>query len=109
MVEEAVVVNELSIIARQARDGFSGIVVCKDWILAPDGENYMAFEGTVTIVHDEQAIGFKVRGNDTNWMARIAGKSGMTINILGCQVRAVHAFGSTDLQRAPRAPIFVVS
>jgi uncharacterized Fe-S cluster-containing radical SAM superfamily protein len=94
-------------IAKQAKAGFRGLVVTKEWILAPNGETYMAFAGTVTILNDEVAVGFRVKGNESNWIARITGASGMSINILGCQVRAIHALVD-DVERAPRAPIFDV-
>ncbi len=57
-----------------------------------DGKQYMAVAGIVSIVEDEDLVGFKARGTESNWVARVESAlddSSSTLNILGCQIRAI--------------------
>lgn len=78
------------------RKGFNGVVILKEWQTAPDGINYIGFVGLVSILKDEEILGFELRGNDSNWVARVDGAT-MAITVPGCQVRAVWAID--DLSR----------
>lgn len=73
-------------------DGFVGIVQLKGFAMMPDGRQYMGVAGKVSVLRDEEVVGFKVSGGETaNWLCRVEGPSG-SINILGCQVKLVHQF-----------------
>lgn len=68
---------------------FAGTVVLKQWMHYPaDGRQYMGFWGKVSILSDEEAVGFKVQGNESNWIARVQGETS-SVNILGCQIRSI--------------------
>lgn len=70
--------------------GFSGTVTVRNWIRYQDGEQYDGFHGTVSLYTDVEATGFEAKGHDTaNWIARIEGPSGDSVNLLGCQVTSV--------------------
>jgi hypothetical protein len=71
---------------------FTGIVQLKQYAPFPDGRQYIGVAGQVSVIKDEEMIGFEVRGGETaNWLLRVDGPTG-SINILGCQVRMVHQF-----------------
>ncbi len=73
-------------------EGFAGIVQLKQYALIPDGRQYLGIAGDVSILRDEDIVGFKVSGGETaNWIARVNGRSG-SVNILGCQIKMVHQF-----------------
>jgi hypothetical protein len=68
---------------------FQGVVVTMDWVRMPDGKAYMSFRGMVSIMSAEDAVGWVPTGyNSANWLARVQGPT-MSINLMGCQVRAV--------------------
>lgn len=72
--------------------GFDGIVQMKHFMLMPDGKQYIGAAGKVTFVTDMEMVGFEVKGGETaNWLLRVDGPGG-SLNILGCQVRAVHQY-----------------
>lgn len=72
--------------------GFDGIVQLKQYALMPDGKQYIGVAGKVSILRDEDVVGWKVAGGETaNWIARIEGPGG-SVNILGCQIKMVHQF-----------------
>lgn len=77
---------------------FYGTVLLKDWVEGlSDGNSYKALQGTVSILTDEEVVGFKAnRATEANWIARVEGPSGEAWNILGCQVRGVVAHGRRD-------------
>lgn len=71
---------------------FTGIVQLKNYAVMPDGRNCIGVAGKVSVLSDEEVVGFKVKGGDTtNWICRVDGPNG-SINILGCQIRMVHQF-----------------
>lgn len=70
-------------------DGFDGVVVMKQWLHHPDGRQYIGFIGKVSIISDENAVGFKVSGGESNWIARVQGPT-TSVNVLGCQIRGVY-------------------
>lgn len=73
---------------------FTGIVQLKGYAVMPDGKQYIGVAGKVSVIKDEEMIGFEVRGGETaNWLLRIDGPTG-SINVLGCQVKLVHQFDS---------------
>lgn len=76
--------------------GFSGAVQLKQFALMPDGKQYIGISGKVSILSDEEMVGFKVSGGESNWIARIDGEQG-SVNVLGCQVRLVHQFDAPNL------------
>ncbi len=63
----------------------------------------------MTILEDVKLVGFKTRSTDSNWIARVEGPSGMSINVLGCKVRSVTAPASLsqmiDPSVSPRTPL----
>lgn len=63
------------------------------WFLAPDGQQYKAVWGDVTIV-DDSVLGIKTNRNSVNWYARI-GTDEKHIIVAGCQIH--YAF-KTDKQ-----------
>lgn len=82
----------VTIKARFNSQDFTGLVQLKQYAPAPDGHQYIGFAGRVSVLRDQDVIGFEVRGGDTaNWLCRIDGPSG-SINVLGCQVKLVHQF-----------------
>lgn len=83
-------------------EDFAGIVQFKQYALMPDGKQYIGVFGKVSILRDEEVVGFKVAGGETaNWIARVTGLGG-SVNILGCQIKVVHQFNNgipDDLSR----------
>lgn len=72
--------------------GFDGAVQLKHYAMMPDGKQYIAIVGKVSILGDSEVISFEVKGSETaNWIARIEGPGG-SVNILGCQIKLVHQF-----------------
>jgi hypothetical protein len=68
---------------------FEATVMCMDWVGFTDGGLYKGFHGRVTILSAKEAVGFEPTGhNSANWFARVAGET-TTVNLMGCQVRAV--------------------
>lgn len=69
------------------------------------GTWFSCIAGKVTIMEDKDLVGFKTRSTDSNWIARIEGPSGRSINILGCKVHSVTAFNkgmpTIDAQSSP--------
>lgn len=67
---------------------FTGYVMTKDWIDVP-GENRQvkSVAGTITIREQNELVGFKVKGSESNWVAMIEGNIQRVV-ILGCQIRA---------------------
>lgn len=69
---------------------FDGAVKLKHYSMMPDGKNYIAVVGKVSILGDKEVINFEVKGSETaNWIARVEGPGG-SVNILGCQIEMVH-------------------
>lgn len=71
-----------------AAKGFNGAVALKESFMLPDGRWIQVVVGRVRILQDEVIAGFKTRGTESNWVARVEGATG-AVNILGCQVRAI--------------------
>lgn len=72
--------------------GFTGVVQLKNYALMPDGRNCIAVAGKVSVLSDQEVVGFEVKGGDTaNWICRVDGPTG-SVNILGCQIKLVHQF-----------------
>jgi hypothetical protein len=72
---------------RYVTKGFYGTVILKDWTEGPDGDQYKGFTGLVSILKDEEIVGFKSEGNNNaNWVARVEGPT-TSVTILGCQIR----------------------
>lgn len=69
--------------------GFYGSVLLKDWYIHRDGGSYRLVTGTISILRDEEVVGFKVQRSESNWVARIVGPT-ESITILGCQIRGVN-------------------
>lgn len=73
---------------------FDGAVQLKQYAMMPDGKQYIALVGKVSILGDSEVIDFEVKGSETaNWIARVQGPNG-SVNILGCQIKLVHQFDS---------------
>ncbi len=71
---------------------FYGTVILKEYTKTIGGLNTQHLRGFITIYRDEEGVGFRTKGNEANWFARIGGASGSTsYNVLGCQIRAVVA------------------
>jgi len=75
------------------RRDFHGAVLLKSYLQHYDGNNVIAFVGNVSVLSAQEALGFDVNSNDSNWCARVTGDSGeMTAVVIpGCQVRMVYA------------------
>lgn len=72
-------------------DGFFGTVSLKESMIIATGDFYFAIMGNIFILKDEEVAGFKVKGSESNWIARVQNGSGTeSINILGCQIRSIH-------------------
>lgn len=71
---------------------FEGVVIVKDFMLAQfpgETDTFLGFSGKVSILRDQDIVGFKTEGNaNANWIARVEGET-HSINILGCQIKAV--------------------
>jgi len=67
---------------------FYGVVYLKDWWREGPGSHdmFMAVAGKISILNDEQHLGFKVQGNESNWGLRVSGET-EEMFILGCQLR----------------------
>ena len=67
---------------------FFGTVIIKEWVHGLDGLQYRQITGKISIINDKELVGFSVKGNESNWVARIEGEL-QTYTILGCQIRGV--------------------
>lgn len=88
---------------------FSGVVIAHEWLTMPDGRLYRGVRGQVTVMSAQEAVGFEPTGhNSANWLARVQGPT-VSVNLMGCQVRAVlegppdalDAMGMQDIFRVP--------
>jgi hypothetical protein len=75
------------------RRGFNGAVLLKQFVQHYDGNNVIAFVGTIDVLSAQEAMGFDVNSNDSNWCVRVTGAHGehTAVVIPGCQVRMVYA------------------
>lgn len=68
---------------------FYGSVNVTDWVYGADGENYLVFQGLVSILEASKMAGFQVKEpQGANWFARVEGKT-QSYNLPGCKVRAI--------------------
>jgi hypothetical protein len=91
-------------------DGAVQLIGTNRWQHPITGIWYTVLAGKVTILEDVSLVGFKVRSGDSNWIARIDGPSGMSINILGCKVHSVTAWsrGRPAIDQSFSPDVFVV-
>lgn len=68
---------------------FDGALLLKHYMADPDGQQYIGYSGKVSILAAKEMLGFEVTGQETNWVARVEGPSGQSVNFPGCQVRGV--------------------
>ncbi len=73
-----------------------------------NGRSYRAVAGKVTILEDTKLVGFKTRSTDSNWIARIEGRSGQSINVLGCKVMNITAWRRGTMPALDEACVYVV-
>ncbi len=74
------------------RRNFFGALLLKAYAQNYDGNNVIAYVGTIDVLSATEALGFDVNTNDSNWCVRVHGPSGLTsITVPGCQVRMVIA------------------
>ena len=60
-------------------------------MMVGSGDFYHGIMGNIFILKDEDVTGFKVKGSESNWIARVQNSLGSeSINILGCQIRSIH-------------------
>lgn len=71
--------------------GFTGSVVLRNAMTMPDGRGYYNIAGKLSILSDEELLGFKVASPpDANWIVRVESIDGeRSINVPGCQVASV--------------------
>lgn len=67
---------------------FKGIVQLKEWWAWHNGKSYRAIAGLVSVVRDEDIVGFKAQSHESNYVIKVAGDT-ETVYILGCQYRGV--------------------
>lgn len=67
-------------------EGKNVLVTCDNWFYAPDGKQYRAAWGTVSVFSDQETLGIKTNNKSTNWYLQI-GKGERQIVIAGCQVK----------------------
>lgn len=60
------------------------LVTTDDWFFAPDGQQYKAAWGDVTILSDS-VLGVKTNARSANWFAKIGSEDNHII-IAGCQI-----------------------
>lgn len=66
---------------------FYGSILLKDWITDPQtGRAHRSIAGRISIIEQETLAGFKVKGNESNWVALVE-NTYETVAILGCQIR----------------------
>jgi|GEM_PF-4744838 len=77
-------------------ESFAGAVHLKDWIRDPrDGSTYLIVQGVVSIIPAKALGDFRPGSGEANWFARVENQDGTrSINILGCQTRAIEALHS---------------
>lgn len=92
-----------------------GAVILKDWLTVPTtGRQVKAVAGVIEVLHQDGLVGFHVKGNESNWVARVTGLS-TTVYVLGCQIRAFveqHHGQNTSVAHAPSgmdSDVWVVS
>ena len=49
------------------------LITTFEWFTAPDGRQYRAVWGEVTILDDSRTLGVKTNAKSTNWYARVEG------------------------------------
>lgn len=69
---------------------FYGTVLLKEWMRLPSGAQAICITGTISVFKDTEFVGFEAKGNESNWVLMISGKTEQ-ITILGCQIRGVSA------------------
>lgn len=60
------------------------LITTDNWFLAPDGKQYKAVWGDVSIVCDE-VLGIKTNRASSNWYARVGSQNNHVI-VAGCQI-----------------------
>jgi len=75
------------------RREFPGVVELKEWHAdIRTGRPHRYIAGLVSVLTDDETLGFKVNSNDSRWLALVEGPSGERHFFPGCQVRSVIAF-----------------
>ena len=62
------------------------LITTFEWFTAPDGRQYKAVWGEVTILDDSRTLGVKTNAKSTNWYARVEGEKNHMI-VTGCQIQ----------------------
>lgn len=83
--------------AQYVTQDFMGTVFLKDWLRWHDGRSYIGLVGKISIIQDEALVGFRTKGGESNWVARIEGPSEDAVVILGCQVRGCYVGEPSEL------------
>ena len=60
------------------------LITTDNWFFAPDGKQYSAVWGDVTIV-DDSVLGIKTNARSSNWYAKV-GPDGKHVIVAGCQI-----------------------
>lgn len=61
------------------------LISTDNWFYGPDGKQYKAAWGEVTILNDSEIMGIKTNLRSSNWFARVGSKDNHVI-IAGCQI-----------------------
>ena len=86
------------------RKDFLGVVMLKDWMHpVTDRDSYRGFFGLISIMTDEEAVGFKFGTQESPWICRVVG-DGEQWTFKGDQVRAVVAFTNERIPGNKLAP-----
>lgn len=60
------------------------LITTDAWFIAPDGNQYRAVWGNVTVIEDS-FLGVKTNRNSSNWFAKVGSENNHVI-IAGCQI-----------------------
>lgn len=61
------------------------LITTDNWFYAPDGKQYNAVWGEVSILDDNMTLGIKTNARSTNWYAKI-GPDDNHVIVAGCQI-----------------------
>ena len=61
------------------------LITTDAWFIAPDGNQYLAVWGDVTILPDSHMLGISTNRNSSNWYAKVGTEENHVI-VAGCQI-----------------------
>ena len=80
------------------------LITTDSWFYAPDGKQYKAVWGEVTIVSDE-ILGIRTNTRSSNWFAKVGSEENHLI-VAGCQIH--YACRCEEMPNTELAPDYII-